>query len=90
MRASKLRDRLDFAYCSVHLVCCILSNITPSGFRALTGVGSLPSADFRQLFPASLDSKIDDQISLREGYKSYKESYVKYVRFDPEESNLSE
>ena len=76
--------------CSMHHLCYILSNITPSGFRALTEVGSLPSADFRQLFPASSDSNIDDQLSLREAYKTYKENYVQLWKFDPETLNLSE
>ena len=61
--------------CSMHLVSCILSNMTPSGFHALTWVGSLPSADFHQLFHVSSDSKIEDQLSLREGYKTNEENY---------------
>ena len=56
---------------------CILHSIKHNPFRIsrLTGVGSLPSANFHQLFHVSSDSKIEDQLSLREGYKTNEENY---------------
>ena len=44
---------------------------------------------FRQLFSGSADRKEDGLESLRERYKRYKESYVKYLRFDTEDPNPS-
>ena len=43
----------------------------------------------QQLFSGSAEGKEDGLESLRERYKRYKESYVKYMRFDPEEPNPS-
>ena len=53
--------------------------------RDLTG-----AQKFRQLFPGSAERKEEVLDSWREQYKSYKESYVKNLLFDPEEPNLSE
>ena len=73
----------------------------PSGFHilkeasyGLLGSVSISGEDFmklNQLFHAATERKEDiiENKSLREQYKSYKESYVKYLRFYPEKSNLS-
>ena len=47
--------------------------------------------NLQQLFSESADSegKEDGLESLRAGYKRFKESYVKYMRFDPDGPNLS-
>ena len=44
---------------------------------------------FDKLFSGSEEGKEDGLESLRERYKRYKESYVKYMRFDPDEPNPS-
>ena len=45
--------------------------------------------NLQQLFSGSTEGKEDGLESLRERYKRFKESYVKYMRFDPDEPNIS-
>ena len=45
--------------------------------------------NFEQLFSGPIKKKEDGLESLRNHYKSYKESYVKFMKFDPEKPNLS-
>ena len=63
------------------------------GFHTLTrGVQWYWNADHlnvQQLFSGSAEGKEDGLESLRERYKRFKESYVKYVRFDLEQPNPS-
>ena len=68
----------------------------PLGFHSLNKGLALYSwesdtdrINFQQLFSGSKGRKEKELESLKEQYKSYKESYVKYMQFDPEEANLS-
>ena len=45
--------------------------------------------NLQQLFSGSAEGKEDGLESLRERYKHFKESYVTYMRFEPEEANPS-
>ena len=43
----------------------------------------------QQMFPTSSDEEIDEVKSFTESYHKYKRGYVKHLRFNPEEENLS-
>ena len=45
--------------------------------------------NFRQLISGSPEKKKDGPEYSREQYKGYKESYVKYIKFDPAKPNPS-
>ena len=62
-----------------------LKDIT-SGF--LTFTYQTPET-VQQFFSGSADVKEDGLESFRQHYKSYKESYAKYMEFDPDDPNLS-
>ena len=46
-------------------------------------------ANLQQMFPASVDKKVDDLKALTEQYHKYKKEYAKHLWFNPEEEHLS-
>ena len=43
----------------------------------------------QEMFPASIEEKVDKVHSVTESYHKYKREYVKHLSFNPEEDNLS-
>ena len=73
-----------------------LENLPPPGLNTLGGFYILYMYEparinyLRQLFSGSTEEEEEHGYkSWREQYRSYKESYVKYIQFDPEKPNLS-
>ena len=73
---------------------CHIQHIN-SGFRALTeGLSVKDNGEYldhlqQMLSTYSNEAEQNGHMSLMEQYNSYKESYVKHQRFDPEEQALS-
>ena len=69
----------------------------PLGFLSLTKAldksyawnSDADRLNFEQLFSGPVKKENDGLKSLRNQYKNYKESYVKYMKFDPEKPNPS-
>ena len=83
----KMMEGVDFEAFQNHL------NIIDPGFRALSdglyGIRREQLDHLQQMVSTSNDREEAGHLSFREWYRSYKESYVKRLRFDPEETNLS-
>ena len=63
------------------------------GFDAVTGGVKFWQSDaahlkLHQMFSGSPERKKDGLESQREQYMSYKDSFVKYIKFDPDNPNL--
>ena len=67
-----------------------LNDIT-SGFLTFTYRFQPPAERLKlqQFVSGSADEKEDGLESFRQQYKSYKESYAKYMEFDQDDPNLS-
>ena len=60
-----------------------------SGLLSLTSLSAADRVKLHHLLSGSAERKKDELESLRQHYKSYKESYIKNTQFDPEKNNLS-
>ena len=83
----KMMEGVDFKAFQNH------PKIINSGFRALSdglyGIRREQLDHLQQMVSNSNNREEAGHLSFREWYRSYKESYVKRLRFDPEETNLS-
>ena len=70
------------------LIFSLFLNIT-SGLLTLTSLSDADRLNLRQLFSGFEEKNERELESLREQYKNYKASYVKYKQFAPEKPNSS-